>query len=515
MENTKSILNAGPNNTAQEAFPWMATSPKDFVKANSMRINPNIDSSTFNILERQNTKINPSVLTNTDAYKLCHMRMVIGNVSYIVVYFQSRMGAKFPVQKFLGLQMILLQKFCKPFSYEEMLDLIKFSNESGTPVDEEKVRSLYEKYHGYLPIEIRAVPEGMILPIDNALMVIKNTDDEFEWVTNYIETELSHVWYPTYVATLSFMTRRKMKKYLEETSDDLGNLDWMHHNFGDRGTTCSEQSLIAGVAHLSAGAKGTDSVIGQYGVWRYYGGERVTAFSVAATEHSIMTQLGEAGEKTVFKFLLDKFNDVILSVVIDSYDYQRLISEYSAEFKEQIKNRKQKLVFRPDSGDPVEVSLDVYHRLAAVFGESVNSKGYKVLPPNIGILWGDGIRLDGMESILATFKANGIASSNIIFGQGGGLVQDCTRDSMRSAIKCCAQKRDDMWVDIQKNPLDSSKKSKAGRLKVIAIDGTYKTVRIDDPQYAEYEDIMVTVFRNGELLKAWTWDEILAWNDKV
>lgn len=482
---------------------------------NALKINPNVDANTARILIMQNGKIKSNVLLNTDSYKLRHMSMLIGKLQRIYSYFQSRCGAKFPVQKFMGLQMLLLQKFCTPFTYEEMLDLFTMSNAHGTPVDQEKVKALFAKYHGYLPVEIRAVPEGMVLPIDNVLITVENTDDEFPWVTNYIETELSHIWYPTFVATLSFMTRRKMKKYLEDTADDLSNLDWMHHNFGDRGTTCSEQSMIAGVAHLSAGAKGTDSVAGLYGVWQYYGGERVVAYSVAASEHSIMTQLGEGGEKEVFKYLLDTFGDCILSVVIDSYNYQRFISEYAAEFKEQIKNRKMKLVFRPDSGDPVEVTMDVYRRLAAVFGETVNSKGYRVLPPNIGILWGDGIRLDGMDSILASLKASKISASNIIFGQGGGLVQDCNRDSMRSAFKCCAQKRDDKWVDIQKNPLDSSKKSKAGRLKLIAIDGTYKTVKLDDPQYANYEDIMVTVFRNGELLKAWTWDEITAWNDKI
>jgi nicotinamide phosphoribosyltransferase len=460
-------------------------------------------------------KVRSNILLSSDSYKIQHPKMSAPGTERVWSYFQSRLGAEFDVQKMACLQPMLIEHFCTPFTYEEMLDFFVFSTAHGCPAPEDKVRRLFEKYHGYLPIEIRAIPEGMVLPINNALITVENTDDEFPWVTNYIETELSHIWYPIYVATLSYMTRKLIKGYLEETADDLSMLNWMHHNFGDRGATCREAAMIAGMAHAMAGSKGTDSIIGCYGAWKYYDAPRACSFSVAATEHSIMTSMGREGEKEVFRYLLERFPDGILSIVIDSYDYTRFISEYALEFRDIIMARKGKVVFRPDSGCPVTVSFDVYNRLAKVFGETLNTKGYRILPPQVGILWGDGIKMKGIGEILENFKRHNISASNIVFGQGGGLVQSCTRDSMRSAFKCSAQKQYGKWVDIQKDPLDSSKKSMAGRLKVIAWEGSYKTVKVDDPTYLNEKDILVTVFRNGELLKKWSWEEVLAWNDAV
>lgn len=473
--------------------------------------NPFPDNSCIAIMQAGKVKAN--ILLTTDSYKLMHMKMEAPGTQRVWSHYLSRLGGKWTEQKFVGLQPMLIDKFCVPFTYEEMLDLFAFSTAHGCPVDEASIRSMYEEYHGYLPVEIRAVPEGMVLPTGNVLMTVENTDDKYPWVTNYIETELVHIWYPIFVATLAYKTRQMLKRYLEETADDLSNLNWMHHCFGARAATCSEHAMIGSMAHLSAGSLGSDTVMGMYGAYKYYGAPRACAYSIPATEHSIMTSLGVEGEKEMFRLQLERFPTGLLAVVIDSYNYTRFVSEYALEFKDIILARKGKLVFRPDSGCPITVSFDVFNRLEKVFGTTPNRKGFRCLPPQVGEIWGDGISMDGMEQILENFKNHDISASNIVFGQGGGMMTGGVRDTLRSKFVCSAQMQNNVWVDIQKDPLDKSKASQAGRLKLIKWENSYKSVKIDDPVYLDCPDLLVTVFRNGQLMKLWTWDEVLAWNN--
>lgn len=101
-------------------------------------------------------------------------------------------------------------------------------------------------------------------------------------------------------------------------------------------------------------------------------------------------------------------------------------------------------------------------------------------------------------------KNNGWAAENIIFGMGGGLHSLVTRDTQRNAFKCSAQFRNGEWYDIFKKPLDSSKKSKFGRFKLINENGVFKTVKIG----GDGEDYLKTVFRDGEILKEYTFSDI-------
>jgi nicotinamide phosphoribosyltransferase len=422
-------------------------------------------------------------------------------------YFECRNGATYSNQKFFGLQYLLRTQLVNPVTQEDLEEAYEISKEQGLPLNYAGWQYILDVHDGMLPLHIKAIPEGMVLPVSNALITIENTDTNLPWLTNYVETMLSRIWYPITIATMSHEAKKVISYFNEQTADNPGLVPFQLHDFGSRGVTCPEQAAIGGMAHLT-NFYGTDTVIAHLMVKKIYGSKNPISFSVNATEHSIQTSKGRGGEKQIFVDLLHKYPTGILSVVIDSYDYQNFISGYGLEFKEEILARNGKLVFRPDSGDPVAVSLDVISRLDRVFGSTINTKGYKVLHPQVGMLWGDGIDIEDMEVILQNLKNNGWSSDNIVFGMGGGLLQKVNRDTMRCAFKCSAQLQNGKWVDISKDPLDSTKKSKKGRLKVIETPDGIITVNQNDERYTDSEDLLQTVFLNGEITKTYTLDDI-------
>lgn len=443
---------------------------------------------------------------DVDSYKFSHWNFYLPDLERVYSYFECRKGARFPKQVFFGLQYILNQ-LNKKITSEEIEEAYEMTQMHGVPMNKEGFKYLDDKYGGYLPVTIRAVPEGLVLPISNALITIENNDPKCAWLTNFLETQLSRVWYPITVATLSYYCKQLMKNYLEQTADSDGILNFQLHDFGSRGVTCREQAGIGGMAHL-VNFMGTDTVIALKYAEKFYNAPKACGYSVNATEHSIMTALGEAGETELFKHILDQCPKGILSVVIDSYNYKNFISGIANSFKDQILARDGKVVFRPDSGDPVSTSLDVFNRLAEVFGYTINSKGYKVLNPKVGMLWGDGIDYIGIGDILENFKRNKISTENIVFGCGAGLLQRINRDTMRCAFKCSAQQRNNVWYDICKNPLDYTKASKKGKLQVYNFKGNYETQKVDNLINDSYEEMLQPVFKNGEILKTYTFDEV-------
>jgi len=235
----------------------------------------------------------------------------------------------------------------------------------------------------------------------------------------------------------------------------------------------------------------------------YYNDSNLYGFSVQATEHSVMTSLGPEGEISQILNVIDNAKDGVLSLVIDSYNYRNFLEEAGksgTELNEAILNfldgEDNKVVFRPDSGEPVSTTIDCLNLLSEGFGSHLTDKGYKVFDLNIGLLWGDGLNYQKIRDILFAMKSAGWAAQNIIFGMGGGLHTAVNRDTQRNAFKCSAQFRDGIWHDIFKNPLDSSKKSKTGRFKLIRENNSFKTVSID----SEGDDYLQTVFRDGELM---------------
>ena len=232
-----------------------------------------------------------------------------------------------------------------------------------------------------------------------------------------------------------------------------------------------------------------------------------------ATEHSVMTAMGPEGEMEQAINVVRSAHDGILSIVIDSYNYKNFLENACIEgheLNEEIigfldKTEGNKVVFRPDSGEPISTTIDCLEIIERGFGSQKNSKGYKTFNANIGLLWGDGLDYQKIRDILFGIKAQGWAAENLIFGMGGGLHTNVNRDTQRNAFKCSAQLRNGEWIDIFKKPLDSSKKSKKGRFKLLVNDDfEYSTVPID----TEGEDQLRTVFKDGELLIDDTFDAI-------
>ena len=359
-----------------------------------------------------------------------------------------------------------------------------------------------DEHDGHLPIEIKAVAEGTPVDVGNALMTVENTDDKSYWLPNYLEPLLLQVWYPSTVATLSAEVRKLCNFYLEVTGSVKDNLDFMLHDFGYRGATSTESSMLSGSAHLLS-FSGTDTIAALTIPENYYNDSNLYGFSVQATEHSVMTSLGPEGEISQILNVIDNAKDGVLSLVIDSYNYRNFLEEAGksgTELNEAILNfldgEDNKVVFRPDSGEPVSTTIDCLNLLSEGFGSHLTDKGYKVFDLNIGLLWGDGLNYQKIRDILFAMKSAGWAAQNIIFGMGGGLHTAVNRDTQRNAFKCSAQLRDGVWHDIFKNPLDSSKKSKTGRFKLIRENSSFRTVSID----SEGEDYLQTVFKDGELL---------------
>ena len=446
-------------------------------------------------------------IEDTDSYKLHHYEMYPDNTQRVYSYFECRNGAKYPSVKMFGLQPLLYQ-LMKPVTHTELKAAYELSKEHGLPLNLHGWEYILDTYHGKLPLNIKAIPEGMVVPVSTALITVENTDDSVPWLTNYCETMLSRIWYPVTVASYSYAAKKVLRSYLEKTSDDMSILDFQLHDFGSRGTSCREQAAIGGAAHLT-NFMGTDTVIALRFLKDFYDAPTAAGFSVNATEHSIMTSMGAEGEEALFEHLLDKYPTGILSVVIDSYNYQHFITVIAAKFKDKILAREGKVVFRPDSGEPVYTSMDVFLMLENVFGITMNSKGYRVLNPKVGLLWGDGIDLDGLTAILDNFYVNNVSSANIVFGMGGGLLQKLNRDTMRCAFKCSAQKQGGKWVDIMKNPLDHSKISKKGKLGVIwDVEGQIITVNQKDGRYAPEGDLLQLVYNNGILCRKYGMTDI-------
>jgi nicotinamide phosphoribosyltransferase len=272
-----------------------------------------------------------------------------------------------------------------------------------------------------------------------------------------------------------------------------------------------ESAGICGAGHL-LNFLGTDTVKAMETAMEYYNASLDgLAYSVPATEHSVMSAQGEEGEDALFGDLLKNYPEGILSVVIDTYDYKRFINVIAKKYKDQILARNGKVVFRPDSGEPNTVTLDVLNGLNKIFGSLVNKKGYLELNPKVGCLWGDGLEYDGIRSLLFTLRNNTYSTNNIVFGMGGGLLQKINRDVQRFAFKSSAQFRNGQWMEIFKQPLDSSKKSKKGMLRLIRTeDGQYMTVESvkANTEHMLRPDEMKLVFQNGVLREDYNFADV-------
>lgn len=447
-----------------------------------------------------------NIIGDTDSYKLNHWHQYPKDTEAVYSYFESRDGAAFPYTVFFGLQYLLKRYLVgSVVNWDDLPEMSKLSTahfgNSGL-YNYQGWQYIKEHLGGRLPLRIKAVAEGTVVPTGNVLMTVENTDSKCFWLTNYIETLLTRVWYPSTVATLSRYTVQDIiRPRLEATGGDLAGLPFMLHDFGSRGATSRESAGEGGMAHL-INSFGTDTIVGMLYAREFYGaGLDDLGFSVPATEHSVMTAQGREGEASVVDQLISEYPTGILSVVADSYNIYEFVKRIGYHFREQILERDGVFVVRPDSTTlehpfPSELVVWIAEQLWHDFGGTENAKGFKVLDPHVRILWGDGIDPQGITKILDRLSLAGFAAENMVFGMGGGLLQKVNRDTQRFAFKASAIKRNGEWHDVYKDPIDSTKKSKKGRLTLMN-SGQFHTV----PEIPNCpSDLLQTVFEDGKLV---------------
>lgn len=452
-----------------------------------------------------------NIVLLTDSYKLSHYKQYPPGTQYVESYFECRSGGRFDYSVFFGLQYLLKKYLSGIVVTRDKINEAKLFHDAhmgSGEFNEVGWNYILEKHNGKLPIEIDAVREGTRLPESNIAFRIRNTDPNCWWLTNYLETLLCHVWYPITVGTLSNVVHGNILAGLEYTGD-TSLIDFKLHCFGFRGSTTVESAGIGNLAHL-INFKGTDTLPGILcGMRYYYSG--VCGYSIPASEHSTITSWGRNGELDAFANMLEQYPEGLVACVSDSFDIREACSTLWGEhLKDEILNRDGTLVVRPDSGDIVSMSVDVFERLADKFGYETNSKGFKVLHPKVRIIQGDGCNVQTINNVINAYIDEGISLDNIAFGMGGGLLQKVNRDTLRCAFKCSSVTVNGEERDVFKQPAsDLSKSSKAGRLCLIENDdGRFETVTRS--QLNDRSDLLENVFRNGEITRLTTLDEVRA-----
>jgi nicotinamide phosphoribosyltransferase len=456
-----------------------------------------------------NTVLYNNLLILCDSYKVGMDRMYPPGTEYVYSYIESR-GGQFDRTLFFGLQMFLKNYLLRPITIEDINEAEDFWKDHGEPFNRKNWDYILNKHNGKLPVKIKAVPEGYIIPNGNVLLTIVNTDPKCYWLTTWLETILLQgVWYPTTVATNSYRAKLLIRDALEKSCDfPEMELSFRMHDFGFRGTSSVESAAIGGAAHL-VNFMGTDTAVALLAIRRAYNC-KMAGFSIPASEHSVICMWGKNHEEDAMRNMITQFGkkDAIFACVSDTYDiYNAVDNIWGGSLKDSVKNSGGTLVVRPDSGDPTQVPIDVVEGLSKKFGYTVNNKGYKVLPKCVRVIQGDGITIDTIPTILNNLLSRGFSAENLAFGQGGGLLQKVDRDTFKFAQKASAGCVNGVWRDVYKDPItDPGKRSKSGRLILTRESGKWETVRSGTG--FDWADSLRTIYNNGELVNEWTFDEI-------
>lgn len=459
-----------------------------------------------------------NIILDTDSYKVPQYLQYPADTAYVNSYFESR-GGQWSSTVFFGLQYFLKKYLSKPITLEDIEEAEDIYAMHGEPFNKEGWMHILNEHRGYIPVEIKAVPEGTLVPGHNVLIQVRNTDHRVPWITNFIETALVRTWYPTTVATQSYELRKIIQRYLDMSAEDTNPVFRMH-DFGSRGVSSRESAGIGGLAHLVS-FQGTDTVEALvYG--REYYDEPMAGFSIPASEHSTITSWGGP------EFEIDAFRNMIVqyggpgklvACVSDSYNILEAIDKWYS-LKDLIINSGTTLVIRPDSPTRLNESVEdtvlrVMTKILNTFGFDHNSKSYAILPPYVRMIQGDGVDYHSTQRTLQALVKQGISTENLSFGSGGALLQKLNRDTLKFAFKCSAVRRgSDPWQDVYKAPMGApDKKSKRGILELVHEDGRFQTIRRDSRLEAgerlrHDQRYLKTVYVNGRLLNASTLSDV-------
>ncbi len=446
----------------------------------------------------------------TDSYKLTHWRQYPPGTEKVYSYIESR-GGMFSDLVFFGLQ-YYLKRYMEDvvFTREDVEEAEELSRQHfghDGYFNRQGWLDLLETHGGRLPLEIKAVAEGTVVPISNVLATVENTDPRFPWLTNYMETLLLKVWYPITVATLSREIKRVFLFHLERTGEPSG-IPFKLHDFGYRGVTSEETAAIGAAAHL-INFQGTDTLAGIRLLQQFYGASAMPGFSVPAAEHSTITAWGREHESDAYRNMLEQFPEGVVACVSDSYDVFNACEHiWGKELRSQVLQRNGVLVIRPDSGDPKTVVLRVLEILGAKFGYQINSKGYKVLVPQVRVIQGDGVNYWTIQDVLTAITRAGWSADNVNFGMGGALLQQVNRDTQRFAFKSSNVTVRGQSHAVWKEPItDEGKGQKRGRLALVQHDHAFQTVTTSAGD-GHPPGLLETVFLNGKIVRQHTLEEI-------
>ena len=484
--------------------------------------------------------INP--LTAIDFYKADHKSQYPKGTTEVYSNFtprSSRLAYGNPDKVvFFGLQYFIREFLIKSWNEEffnKDKDIVvaaykrRMDNALGAgAIDVSHIEALHDL--GFLPIQIKALPEGTRCPIGVPVLTIVNTVPEFFWITNYLESVMScYLWKATTNATVADQYKQLLTRMADETCDNNGHVQFQAHDFSFRGMTNIHDAALSGAAHLTAFV-GTDSVPSIDLLEEYYGADatkELVGCSVPATEHSVMCMGSKSGEIDTFRRLIcDIYPSGIVSIVSDTWDFWQVMTKFLPELKDVIMAREGKVVIRPDSGDPVDIICGLEPEFGVfgvspeekgaievlwdTFGGTINSKGYKVLDEHIGLIYGDSITLQRAETILNRLEEKGFAASNIVFGVGSFTYQYNTRDTFGFAMKATSGVVDGDRRDIFKDPKtdDGTKKSARGLLSVHEGEDGELVLHDQCTDFEEWGGELVIAFINGLLVRETTLSEI-------
>ncbi len=460
-------------------------------------------------------KLSKNILLNTDSYKVSMFKQYPAGTTGVYSYIEAR-GGRYNQTVFFGLQAFIKEYLLEPITQADIDIADEILTAHGEPFNREGWEYILQAHGGYLPVVIRAVPEGTVVPVKNVLATIENTDPKAFWLTTWLETALLRaIWYPTTVATQSKAIKNTILEYLEK-SGEPSTIGFKLHDFGARGVSSMESAGIGGAAHL-VNFMGTDTITGVLFAREYYNAG-VSGFSIPAAEHSTITSWGRTGEVDAYRNMVKQFGreGSILAVVSDSYDIFNACKLWGTELKQDVIDSGATVVVRPDSGDPAEVLPKMIRILGETFGYTTNAKGYKVLN-NVRLIWGDGINQMSIRTIYSVMTdLNGWSADNFAFGMGGALLQQLDRDTQKWAMKCSSACVNGEWIDVFKDPItDSGKASKKGRVTLWKSGGDYVT-SVDAPTgwsdkaIGPWTDMLEPVFKDGKLLRDMTFEEVRA-----
>lgn len=412
----------------------------------------------------------------TDFYKTCHHEMYPPGTQFIYSNFTPRYSRLKGIDRVVvfGIQYFvkeyLIRQFNENFfgqSKQNVLGHYKKIMDAALGVGKVDTSHLSDLHDlGYLPILIKALPEGTRCPLRVPVLTIVNTHEQFFWLTNFLETLLSNVlWHPMTSATIADEYRRILNHWAKRTSDSPDFVEWQGHDFSMRGHASVESATVSAAAHLLS-FKGTDTVPAIPFLEEYYRAEGFIGGSVPATEHSVMCMGGEASEYETYKRLLTEvYPSGVVSIVSDTWDYWKVLTETIPSLKKEILARDGKFVVRPDSGDPELILCGdpdapqgspawkgTVRILFEIFGGHINSKGYIELNPKIGVIYGDSITLERCQNICYNLEANCFASTNVVFGIGSYTYQYVTRDTFGFAMKATWGMVNNKPVELCKTP---------------------------------------------------------------